>query len=372
MKLIHFLDNSNIASSMDTASEAGHVFAEPCAEPGISMQQLYQLQECLQSDLLACDVRFSLFVAAANSYRYETLLRPFPREFLDSEQRPNIGAIFQVIADIDRLEVILDQLDRGNYGCYHVNVLSLLHAVLVRHGERVALSTLRPSEFTDLYAHLQIGAPQVAPTQIIEVTPSLRCSHTKAYTALRERYPVRIGFYGGRAEQLYAMLTVGCLPTHTALELSRDVDEALQHSPEAPGWGGSRCGALLRCVAIVEYVLQPEMVSVERNGTGHVSIADASCIQISYLLLFGQNCESDESDECDESVERRQCSRLVRQPKFKINLTEVLRWMESNKYVLSLGMYLMLMSLTTPSGRGILHRFACTGMCMLRRGFLKI
>lgn len=363
MKLVDFLDNSNQAGTIGVASNSNfthisQLCAEQATEPAIYLRQLYQVQDRLRSDLLACDVRFSLFVAAANSYRYEKLLRPFPKEFLDGNQRPNIGAIFQVVADIDRLEVLLEQLSKGNFHCYHKDVLNLLYVVLVRHGERFALSTLRPCEFEDLYAHLKTVAPQVQPTQIFEVTPSLKCTHTKVYTRLREQYPVRIGFYGARVEQLYAMLTVGSLPVNTCLELTSDVDEALRRSPQTPGWGGSRCGALLRCVAVVEYVVKPAFVNVEPNGR-YVSITDANCIQISYLMFFGQ------------SFEKKRSAR-VRQPKLSINLTESLKWMEGNKYALSVGMYLMLMSLTTPSGRGIMHRFACYGFYVLRKAFLKI
>lgn len=366
MKLVSYLDNSDgagLPGLPSLPSIPNHTndsdFCVPCpAEPTKNLQQFYQVQERLQSDLLACDVRFSLFVAAATSYMYESLLRPFPKEFLDSNQRPDINAIFDTIADVDRLETILAQLINGNYRRYHVKVMNLLHAVLVRHGERVALSTLRPCEFEDLYTHLQIGTPRMAPTQIFEVTPSLKCAHTKEYTSLREQCPVRIGFYGAKLEKLYAMLTVGCLPMDKPLVLARNVDEALQLSPQSPGWGGSRCGALLRCVAVVEYVVVPAHVSVD-DDNGLVTIREASCMQISYLMFFGQNFAKVESP-------------LMRQPKLVVNWNDTVKWMEDNKYALSLGVYLMVLSLTSSSGRGILHRFACTGLHVLRKGFLKI
>ncbi|KAL7737647.1 hypothetical protein ACLKA6_007755 [Drosophila palustris] len=363
MKLISFLDDSHavgLSFCQKLSDAAQNCALLPFADVSPTVGQLFQIQKHLQTDLLACDARLSLFVAAANSYRYESLLRPFPEEFLDRDRRPDINAIFDVIADFDRLEVTLHQILTGNYSSSHKNVLKLLHAVLVKHAEFVALSTLQPCEFDDLYAHLKIPAPSsAAPTQIFEVTPSLKCAHTKAYTALREQYPVRMGFYGGNLEELYAMLTLGCLPLNEPIKLASNVDEALAQSQYGNSWGASRCGAMLNCVAVVEYLVVPSQVTVEGADRQHVIVRDANCIQISYLLFFGKSFTQYESA-------------LMLRPKMSIDWNQTIKWLETNKYAISLGVYLMILSMSLSDGRGILYRLATSGMYTIRKGFLPI
>ncbi|XP_034477873.1 protein mono-ADP-ribosyltransferase Parp16 [Drosophila innubila] len=361
MKLISFLDDSHAAglSFCQKLTDAAQSCALlPFSDSSPTLGQLFQIQKHLQTDLLACDARLSLFVAAANSYRYESLLRPFPEEFLDSCRRPNINAIFDVIADFDRLEIILNQILKGNYSSSHKNVLKLLYAVLVKHGQYVALSTLQPCEFDDLYAHLKITAPTSPPTQIFEVTPSLKCAHTKAYTTLREQYPVKMGFYGGHLEELYAMLTVGCLPMNEPIKLTCNVDDALTQSRYGNSWGASRCGAILNCVAVVEYLEVPSQVTSEDDNL-HVIVRDANCIQISYLLFFGKSYMQHESA-------------LMLQPKVSIDWSETVKWLQTRKYAISLGVYLMILSMSLSGGRGMLYRLATSGMYTIRKGFLPI
>ncbi|KAH8371734.1 hypothetical protein KR093_008735, partial [Drosophila rubida] len=321
-----------------------------------TVKQLYQIQKHLEADLLACDARLSLFVAAANSYRYESLLCPFPDDFLDSKQRPDINAIFDVIADFDRLETILQQILSGHCNSCHANVLKLLHAVIVKHGEHVALSTLQPCEFQDLYQHLNMRAPATAPTQIFEVTPSLKCAHTKAYTALREQYPVKIGYYGGKLEELYAMLTVGCLPMNEPIRLFCNVDVALSRSQCGTSWGASRCGAMLSCVAVVEFAMVPTLV-VQDDDQRHVIVRDADCIQISYLLFFGKSFTQYEKA-------------LTLQSHVHVDWDATFRWLASKKYAISLGVYLMILSMSLSSGRGVFYKLATCGIYAIRRGIL--
>ncbi|XP_060658359.1 protein mono-ADP-ribosyltransferase Parp16 [Drosophila nasuta] len=363
MKLLSFLDNSHAVevSICQTLSNAANScallpFARTKNTP--TVKQLYKLQKHLESDLLACDARLSLFVAAANSYRCESLLCPFPEDFLDSKQRPNMNAIFDVIADFDRLEFILQQILTGNYSSGHKNVFKLLYAVLVKHGERVALSTLQPCEFEELYTHLKISAPSTPPTQIFEVTPSLKCAHTKAYSSLRDQYPVKIGFYGGKLEELYSMMTVGCLPLDEPIRLFCNVDDALSQSQYGSSWGASRCGALLSCVAVVEFAVMPTLV-IKDEEQRHVIVHDADCIQISYLLFFGKSFTQYETA-------------LMLQPRVYVDWDATFRWLASKKYAISLGVYLMMLSMSMSSGRGVLYRLATSGIYAIRKGFLPI
>ncbi|KAH8413721.1 hypothetical protein KR222_004851, partial [Zaprionus bogoriensis] len=354
-------------------------------KPRVSMSSEH-IRECLQSDLLACDARLSLFVAAATSYRYASLLRLLPEEL------QNIDEILDTIDNLDRLETLL----RRNLSRCDLNVLRLLHVVLVRHGEFVALTTLPSCDFVHLYAHLKIRPPSQPPTHIFEVTPSLKCEHTKAYARLREEHPVRIGFLAGRLDELYPMLTMGYLPGDEPVMLSFTVDSAARHCECSASWGASRCGAMLSCVAVVEYVMVVDQVSLCDNDR-RVLVRDANCMQISYLIFYGKSVA--EYEQSKLQMETRQLQKRQaklkhkqqhhhqqqnqqqqqhhqhhhhhRQRKAMLPWHNTVGWIESSKYTLSLGVYLMILSLSSPNGRGLLHQFASTGVYVLRKVFLQ-
>ena len=43
----------------------------------------FRVLERLETDLAAADFRWSLFIAALESYRHDSILRPFPSAFLE-------------------------------------------------------------------------------------------------------------------------------------------------------------------------------------------------------------------------------------------------------------------------------------------------
>lgn len=45
------------------------------------------LLESLQSDPMAADVKWSLFVSAANNYKFDSCLKPFPSQFVKDEEK---------------------------------------------------------------------------------------------------------------------------------------------------------------------------------------------------------------------------------------------------------------------------------------------
>lgn len=348
MKLATLLENTPTSFLNSEVSRASHK----------RMMQVWwsQIKKCLQSDLLACDARVSLFVAAAKSYHYAALLRLLPDEL------QNIDIILDAIVSLDRLERLRwHTFDRSKRNV----LLHLLHTVLVRHGECVALDTLHPSDYGELYAHLQLPPPKLTPTQIFEVTNSPECPHTRRYTQLRERSPVRLGFYGARGwlDELYAMLTVGRLPLDGPIELLPTVDAVLQQCPYAAAWGASRCGAMLSCVAVVEYVVPPEEESSLCPDQGKVTVHDANCMQISYLMFFGTSV-----DKYEKMTLAAKLSKTL--TKLQLYWRRISGWFEDNSNLLTMSVYAMCLFFTSTTGSHVVHKVATTGLSAFKKGFL--
>lgn len=94
------------------------------------------LLRILESDLEACDFKWTLFVAAANNYKYDSLLKPFPCAFV-SNKILQINRLRETIAIIPEFSVLSRRLhifcDHPNFidDCIHNKTIDLLHWCLI-------------------------------------------------------------------------------------------------------------------------------------------------------------------------------------------------------------------------------------------------
>ncbi|XP_017078974.1 protein mono-ADP-ribosyltransferase Parp16 [Drosophila eugracilis] len=314
-----------------------------------NLKELNQVQRRLQDDFLGCEALWTIFMAATWSYRYRTRLRPLPSRW------NSIDLLCNTVGNTPRLDVLQEQLMHGDYQACSPKVVRLLTDVLVDQADLVSLSTLRPCEFEELYAHLGMPAPKQRPTQIFEVRMGRGNQKSEAYARLRQqnKESVRLGFYGCKLEKLYALLNSNTLTNGRRLELTSDVNEALARSKPQAGLGGSRCGSILRCVVVVEFVFQDNETSPDKR---HVIIKDADTMQVSYILFYGQTCS-------EHAAERQM---LQMQPARKL-----LNWLESHQdEAISLGVSLMIVSSLAHFGCSFFQIFARNGLHVLKRGLL--
>lgn len=65
--------------------------------------RINQILDALCADLAACEFKWTIFVAAARSYKFDSLLKPFPGHFVADNA-----------LDIDRLRATIDKVPRFN------------------------------------------------------------------------------------------------------------------------------------------------------------------------------------------------------------------------------------------------------------------
>jgi hypothetical protein len=68
------------------------------------------LLKSLKSDSMAADVKWSLFVSAANNYKFDSCLKPFPSQFVKDEEK-----------DIESLVTILKKYHHPQSEIQHVH-----------------------------------------------------------------------------------------------------------------------------------------------------------------------------------------------------------------------------------------------------------
>lgn len=94
-----------------------------------TIEKITALTEILVDDLNACDMRWTLFVAAAHSYRFDSQLKPIPTNPV-SGQPYEIDDLRAVIATVPPFSILLKRLRTKQ--TIPVEIIELLHWLLVR------------------------------------------------------------------------------------------------------------------------------------------------------------------------------------------------------------------------------------------------
>ncbi|CAH2238240.1 jg11519 [Pararge aegeria aegeria] len=134
--------NCNFTSASETISDNNYQAKQDSLE-----KKAVHLRLMLEKDFKAADLKWSLFVAAAFSFGYESCLKPFPPVFMKNGIK-DMDELLSVITDVPALDLVLQQLDNLENLSNISDILDLLFYVLVRLKEP-SLKTI-PQEATNI------------------------------------------------------------------------------------------------------------------------------------------------------------------------------------------------------------------------------
>lgn len=104
-----------------------------------TQNQVFNLRLALEKDIAACDIKWSLFVAAAQSYRYHSRLNPYPPKYATKEKSEyDIDRIRLTISNVPTLHQLLRQIQNDELRL-NEDVVDLVHWVVCSK----SFSTLR-------------------------------------------------------------------------------------------------------------------------------------------------------------------------------------------------------------------------------------
>lgn len=99
-------------------------------EPQNHQNQIINLRLALENDIAACDIKWSLFVAAAQSYRYHSRLNPYPPKYATKEKSEyDIDQIRETISNVPPLRQLLVQINSEPMRL-NEDVIDLVHWVV--------------------------------------------------------------------------------------------------------------------------------------------------------------------------------------------------------------------------------------------------
>ncbi|XP_016047717.1 protein mono-ADP-ribosyltransferase PARP16 isoform X2 [Erinaceus europaeus] len=215
------------------------------------------IREAVARDVLAADLRCSLFVSALQSYKRDSVLRPFPAAYAQRD-RKDFEALLAVAGRLPNLKELL-QWPEGQDRCAWDLVSWILSS------KAVTVCSAAKAEF-DKIRKLTGTAHAAAPTPdfLFEVQHSGPAD--AQFQEARGGRGLLYAFHGSRLDNFHSILHNG-LHWHlskTALfgegtYLTSDLSLALLYSPNGHGWQRSLLGPILSCVAVCEVIDHPDV-----------------------------------------------------------------------------------------------------------------
>ncbi|XP_054522984.1 protein mono-ADP-ribosyltransferase PARP16 isoform X13 [Pan troglodytes] len=195
-------------------------------------------REAAGRDMLAADLRCSLFASALQSYKRDSVLRPFPASYA----RGDCKDFEALLADASKLPNLKELLQSS--GDNHKRAWDLF--------EKIQKLTGAP--------HTPVPAPDFL-FEIEYFDPA----NAKFYETKGERDLI-YAFHGSRLENFHSIIHNGlhCHLNKTSLfgegtYLTSDLSLALIYSPHGHGWQHSLLGPILSCVAVCEVIDHPDV-----------------------------------------------------------------------------------------------------------------
>uniref|UniRef100_A0A3Q3FDD4 Poly [ADP-ribose] polymerase n=1 Tax=Labrus bergylta TaxID=56723 RepID=A0A3Q3FDD4_9LABR len=241
---------------------------------------------CLHRDPVAADLRCSLFVAAAQNYKKDSLLRPFPPRYLSGDNKD----FDELLADVNSLPGVRELVRlRPREGDHH---LALTHWIL-------SSKSFAYGKLCNLTENEGISAP--APDFLFELE---YCDQRNA------RFEKTRNFHSIIHNGLHLKVLLNSwLLFGEGTYLTSDLSMAVLYSPHSSGWRESLLGPLLSCVALCEVIDHPDVKcqvkkkdseiidrqrSRAKNSEGgevpqkYFVVTNNQLLRVKYLLVYSQ------------------------------------------------------------------------------------
>ncbi|XP_062516957.1 protein mono-ADP-ribosyltransferase PARP16-like [Corticium candelabrum] len=278
--------------------------------PYVEMASRNELVTLLREAPLACDLSITLFQSAANSYKHDSLLRPFPPFFIDNGER-DIDRLRSVANGISKQEVLWEQLENKTT----TNDVCELLAWLLIDLKTFTLKIAPHSVFEDLQQRTGRSSYNIRPDYVFKVD----YLDDSRFSSQRETFGTFYAYHGSRLENFHSILHHGLI-SHlnknsvfgAGTYLSSDLNVCMLYSPASRGWQHSRLGTNISCIAVCEVINHPDVKKSSTEGKpkpqqskvegGEIPgasipekyyiVKNNELLQIRYILVFGQKVQT--------------------------------------------------------------------------------
>uniref|UniRef100_G3TE61 Poly [ADP-ribose] polymerase n=2 Tax=Loxodonta africana TaxID=9785 RepID=G3TE61_LOXAF len=293
-------------------------------------------REAAGRDVLAADLRCSLFASALQSYKRDSVLRPFPASYARHDCK-DFEALLADASTLPNLKELLQSSGDKDKRAQDLVSWILSSKVLTIHSAGKA-------EFEKIQKLTGAShTPVPTPDFLFEIEYS-DPANAKFYETKGERDLI-YAFHGSRLENFHSIIHNGlhCHLNKTSLfgegtYLTSDLSLALIYSPHGHGWQRSLLGPLLSCVAVCEVIDHPDVkcqtkkkdskeidrrrARIKHSEGGEIPpkyfvVTNNQLLRVKYLLVYSQ-----------------------KQPK---RASSQLSWFSSHWFMVMISLYLLLL-----------------------------
>lgn len=223
------------------------------------------VQELLKDDLFSCDMLWCIFVAAAKSYRFNSILLPFPPMY-QVQDKKNMFALKTVISSTPKFSASSSFWCNLNSECQ-----SLLSWVF-----NVGDFTLKLQEKGSAMKQVKEITGQIGdtpePSYIFEVIHSQ--ANDDKFEALRDGRECFHAYHGSRFDNFFSILHNGLNTNLNKISvfgegtyLSSELSVSLLYSQAAEVSQKSFLGSKLSCVAVCQMIDDPSVKCQTKEGS---------------------------------------------------------------------------------------------------------
>lgn len=307
------------------------------------------VRNAIDRDPVAADLRISLVVAAAKSFKYDSCLLPFPADYIVNKEK-KIDELNQVLDSLPALgEIVPTELDEPQ--------LDLLYWILCKqYGP--GLRTVPKADFDSVFAKAPCLAAFQRPQFIFEVVHRDDANSERRFRENRTDFQTHHAYHGSKLFSFYSILNYG-LQQHLnktsvfgeGIYLSEELHVSQMFAPTGSGWSRSTLGSHLSCTAICEYVDNPAYVKWQEDNQSssipekYVLVKNNEMVQLRYLLVYGnsRNVATGSGESLRQAVGSKQPQKQHQQRVVVAPPNRCVRWMASNKSWLLAGSYVAML-----------------------------
>lgn len=180
------------------------------------------LYDRIVADIDACDIKWTLFVSAAQSYRFDSRLSPYPPKFAPvpsggvvANDKFDIDRIVRLIVKVPSMDILRQQL-KLNAENIPVDIVDLLHWVLCRPDDSPDFSSVPKSQFKMVLQKINSVVPAIQPTHIFQVIPAAgSMAETKFQQHITDNNgggqsrATRFAYHGSKLDSFHSILHHG-------------------------------------------------------------------------------------------------------------------------------------------------------------------
>ncbi|XP_005089757.1 protein mono-ADP-ribosyltransferase PARP16 [Aplysia californica] len=223
------------------------------------------IADLIRTDIYCCDLLWCLFVSAARSYRFSSVLRPFPPMYQEGDNK-NMFALKNVISSVPQFSTTPQFLQDLPNECQ--TLLSWLFNV----GHFKLQLREKDSAFKAVKEMTGQIMDTTEPNYVFEVVHTDEMD--RKFENLRNGRKCFFAYHGSRFDNFYSILLNG-LNTHLnkvsvfgeGTYLSSELSVSLMYSPAAESSRHSLLGSKLACVAVCQMIDDPSVKCQVKEGS---------------------------------------------------------------------------------------------------------